>query len=434
MWNRQLSRRHLLALGGSALAAKVLGNALAQAPVEAPMRMGAILPAGMEPAHLEAPIYEAMAEAARMGTMMAEEEYIFNAEIMGMELDVLIETAPDAEAAAQAAERMISSEEVFGFFGGFGKEEALALSQLAEERQVLFLNVGSPSDALRNEACNRYTFHVEPSAAMYLDALAGWYIRSGFRGWFFVHEDSDEGESLYQRAAWSLRERHFGAREVGRSALSEGALEFGEALEAIQRANPEVVLLLMNAEDQLAFLEQYEAAGLEVAVTGFPYPATQTRTFFDASRSLAPRAGSGHRATAWEATLDAYGARELNARFLAQWNEPMEPAAWVAYQGVKILYEAAFFRGTLEGPELVEHLESEQAVFDVWKGIGTSFRPWDHQLRQSLYLVRINQEAETAWEMATLVGELPAIYMPGTDPVERLDQLGDLQRESRCRF
>jgi len=36
--------------------------------------------------------------------------------------------------------------------------------------------------------------------------------------------------------------------------------------------------------------------------------------------------------------------------------------------------------------------------------------------------------------MVSLVGELPAIYMPGTDPVERLDQLGDLRDRTRCAF
>ena len=35
-------------------------------------------------------------------------------------------------------------------------------------------------------------------------------------------------------------------------------------------------------------------------------------------------------------------------------------------------------------------------------------------------------------DRAHLVGELPAIYMPGTDPVERLDQLGDLRPRARC--
>jgi ABC-type branched-subunit amino acid transport system substrate-binding protein len=398
------------------------------------MRIGVILPAGVEAPYLDAPIHEAVVEAARMGAIMAEEEYGFNAELLGMELDVLISAAPDEDAVLEAARQLIADEEVFALVGGFGKEQALALSRLAEEYQILFLNIGSPSDALRNEACNRHTFHVEPSAAMYLDALAGWYIRSGFRNWFFVHEDSEEGEALYGRAAWSLRERHFGAREVGRVASAADTLEFGEVIEAVRRANPELVFLLLEPAAQLVFLEQYEAAGLEVAVTGFPDPVAQTRTFLDASRSMAPGAGSGHRAMAWEATLDAYGARELNSRFMLRWDQPMEPSAWAAYQAVKILFEAASFRGTLEGPELVEQLESPQTVFDIWKGIGASFRPWDHQLRQSLYLVKISPVAEQPREMATLVGELPAIYLPGTDPVERLDQLGDLQRESRCRF
>jgi hypothetical protein len=71
-------------------------------------------------------------------------------------------------------------------------------------------------------------------------------------------------------------------------------------------------------------------------------------------------------------------------------------------------------------------------VFDIWKGIGVSFRSWDRQLRQSLYLVKISETQEDPFLMATLVGELPAIYMPGTDPVERLDQLGDLRDASRC--
>jgi ABC-type branched-subunit amino acid transport system substrate-binding protein len=423
-----LSRSQLLVL--SMCVVTFFGSVQSQSPVEAPMRIGVILPTGIEPA----PLPDAVTEAARMGAIMAEEEFSFNAELLGMELDVLIESVSSQQAALQTAEELVTDEGVFALIGGFGEGQALALRNLAEEHQILFFNIGSPNDTLRNEACSRYTFHVEPSAAMYLDALAGWYIRSGFRNWFFVHEDSVEGETLYRRAISSLRERHFGAREVGRSVVAPNALEFNETIEAVRRARPGVVLLLLDPADQLTFLEQYEAAGLEAAVTGFPHPAAQTRTFFDASRTVALTAGAGHRATSWEATLDRYGARELNSRFLARWNQPMEPSAWAAYQAVKILYEAALLGGTLEGPELVEHLESPQAVFDIWKGIGASFRPWDHQLRQSLFLVKISSDAEEASNVAALVGELPAIYMPGTDPVERLDQLGDLQRESRCRF
>jgi hypothetical protein len=55
-------------------------------------------------------------------------------------------------------------------------------------------------------------------------------------------------------------------------------------------------------------------------------------------------------------------------------------------------------------------------------------------MRQPLYLVDIDPDATEPRLVGQLVGELPAIYMPGTDPVERLDQLGDLEAQSRCQF
>jgi hypothetical protein len=165
-----------------------------------------------------------------------------------------------------------------------------------------------------------------------------------------------------------------------------------------------------------------------------PYPAAQTSEFFRQSLERAPRAGSGHRAIAWASVLDAYGARELNARYLARWNEPMQLAGWSAYQAVKIFYEAASFSGSQDGNDLRMYLADQDHVFDIWQGLGASFRPWDHQLRQALYLVELNPLAERPEQLEVLVGELPAIYMPGTDPVERLDQIGDLQRKSCCSF
>ena len=112
----------------------------------------------------------------------------------------------------------------------------------------------------------------------------------------------------------------------------------------------------------------------------------------------------------------------------------MDGPAWAAYMSVKMLYEAATFGGGVEADKVLAYLENPATNFDVYKGIGVSFRPWDHQLRQSLYLIKINPDADSALNLADLVGELPALYLPGTDPLERLDQLGDLERASPCNF
>lgn len=434
-WKRKLSRRQLLALGGTAAAVSFLDRALAQGQPEGEvLRIGMVLPTQTGETSVRASTYQVAANAARSGAIMAEEELGFNAELLGQRLEVRVATAPDTESAVRAAERMLSTEELIGFAGGYGDDTALALSQVAGSRQVPFLNIGSASDALRGALCDRYTFHVEASAAMYLDALTAWYVRSAFRRWFYVYPDSDAGRALYDRARRSLTERHFGAEEVGSVAVPADSLDFTDAINEARANNPDVILLLTDAVSQLAFLGEYDSAGGEAEVTGFPDPTTQTRTFLAASRNGAPVSGTGFRASLWEAKIDAYGAREINQRFRERWGMPMDGPAWAAYQSVKMFYEAASLGGSTEADDIVGYFENPATNFDVWKGIGVSFRPWDHQLRQSLYLIKINPDAETAFDLANLVGELPALYLPGTEPLERLDQLGDLERASQCNF
>lgn len=432
---KSVTRRRLLQLGGGALAAGLVGGkALAAAPKE--MRIGAVLPTqtGLMPT-LGVKSFRAAADAARQGIVMGEEEYAANAQLLGRRLKVFIATAPDAQAARRAAARLIAVQGVYALIGGFGSEQTLALSELADQRQVPFFNVAASSDRLRGAACSRYTFHVEASAAMYLDAMAAWYVRAGFRRYFFVVADNPEQRAHYERIRSTLQNRHFGAEMAGHAMTVPDSPVYVDALKQIRQVRPDVVVLMLDAVGQLDFLGQFETSGLtDIPVTGYPDAMAQTRAFYLASRKASAHAGSGYRAALWEATLDAYGARELNARFRDRWGQPMDPSAWAGYESVKMLYETAMFSGTLEGEGLLTHLENPTTSFDVHKGIGVSFRPWDHQLRQTLYLVKINAEAKRPWDLATLVGELPAIYKPGTDPIERLDQIGVLQGQSQCSY
>lgn len=376
---------------------------------------------------------QAVARSAEEGATMVGEEFAFNAEMFGLDFEVAVERGSDGAGAVAAAERLVAERGAFAIIGGFGDAAAEALAVWSAERGIPFLNVGSSRDALRNEACEPTAFHVEPSAAMYVDGLAGWYVRSGFRRWFLVVADDPDGRALQERVDWSLRERHFGVRVVGSRAVPPGGGDPRATAAAARRANADLVVLLVSAEDQVRWLAELAAAGLEAEVAGFPHPEAQTRAFFQASRDASPRLGAAFRSLAFEATLDAYGARELNARYRARFDRPMEPAAWAVYQAVKMLFEAATFGGSIEPEAVLAYLTAPTTVFDLYKGIGTSFRPWDRQLRQSIYLVGLSESDPDPFSMAILVGELPAIYLPGTELVERLDQIGDLEAESRCR-
>jgi ABC-type branched-subunit amino acid transport system substrate-binding protein len=402
------------------------GSGMPQLP---PIHIGIILPATpSNPNDLMAPI----ARAAEQGATMAAEEFTANAKMFNADFAVATEQASGGDAVVKAAEHLVNDEKVFALAGGFDHDEALALSKWSAEHDVPYINLGAASDALRNDQCAATTFDLAPSAAMYLDALAGWYVRAGFRKWYFVQADDDQGKAQYTRALQSIDDRHFAAREAGHTVAPAGSPLSDSAIADIKNSDADVVVLLVGSADQLAMLKQLEAAGVTSMVTGFPYPETQTRAFFEASRQAAPKLGTGMRAVEWEPTIDAYGARELNARYLIRWGEQMEGSAWATYQSVKILYEAATFSSSTAPKDVLAYMTAPDSVFDVYKGIGTSFRPWDRQLRQSLFLDKIDGTATDPKLMGQLVGELPEIYMPGTDPIERLDQLGDLKDQSRC--
>ncbi len=428
-----LSRRALLAAG---LAGGVVSFARAGEP---PLRIGAVLPIAGSALPENSLNLRAVGEAARMGLVLGAEDGALNGAMFGWSPEVVVANAPTPEAVERAARRLIARDGVTVLAGGYSEDQARVLSSVARESGALFLNIGATSDALRSD-CAAQTFHVEASDAMYIDALLGWFVRAGFRRWHIVQDGTAQGKARSDRARAALADRHWGAEIVGEDVVAPGDIgAIAPALTAIAAARPDVVLLLLDWRSQLDFLASAAARGLEVPITGFPEPAAQTRDFYFAAARAAPRQGAGYRAALWEATLDAYGARELNARFAGRWGRPMDPAAWTAYQAVKIATESAMATGSRQGRDLAAHLLGEGVVFDVSKGIGVSFRPWDHQMRQSLFLVKVAEMPSESLSLdamlarAALVGELPAIYMPGTDPVERLDQLGDISNQKTCR-
>lgn len=399
------------------------------------LRVGVVLPLGGSSRPEGTNNLSRLAEVAREGAIFAEEEMNRNGLLFGNEVSVFVANAPGARAAARAARRLVAVDAVQVLIGGFSEDEALALAEVAQETGTLFLNIAASSDRLR-QSCRAQTFHVEASAAMYLDALAGWFTRAGMRRWVILHGDDAEANAQLKRARKALGSRHWGAKIIAEHIVAKRDL--GDSLTAVSTQKADAVLLLTDWYSQLEFLARYEAEGLQTPIAAFPEAATQTRSYYATAMASAPMAGAGHRATLWEPSLDAYGARELNARFAARWGTPMDSAAWAAYQAIKIAFDAAQFGGSTDGHAMARWLAHPNTVLDLHKGIGVSFRPWDHQLRQSLYLVRLNSGAGTSLDFksvkgrASLVGELPAIYMPGTDPVERLDQLGDLRPRGRC--
>ncbi len=386
-----------------------------------------------------------------LGARQGAEEMAYTAQLVGAHLSLQEAAAETPDDAVRMAGRLLG-QHVGALVGGFDFATALALSRFARQHNVVFFNVGATDDRLRNEDCSRFTFHIEASDAMYLDAMADWFIR-GLA--FLVDEDAPQGVQIIRRAparAWflvttpgalwaararrlrfALQQRHWGSRIVADVPVAPQQ-GFDRALRMISSVHPDLVFLLLPAAGQLEFYREFEEAHLSGEVTGFPEPATQTRSFFAALLRAAPRAAQGGiRFSSFEPTFSAVGGPQLSQRFLRRRNQPMDGPAWTSWLGIKILWEAFLHLHSGDASAVARYLDSTGALFEGYQGIGLTFRPWDGQLRHPLMASRLRIYSDDEMSLAQMVGQFPNVLAPGRNPNDVLDQLGDTARSTRCR-
>ena len=431
-----LNRRQLIA-GGAALGTSLCFPAIGRAQTADQIRIGIAAPArsGLEP--VRASINRYIGDAARQGALMAEGPVSEEAARAGIRLVLGMANTPTVDSAFRAGRRFVESG-IDALVGGIGLGQAEVLSSIAEEANVPFFNIGS-SDITLAQACRKFIFHVSPSAAMYLDAMVSWGATQGYRRWFVVHENNAAGEQLRQRAVKAVDRHGGGGQTVGAAAAEPEEAFYGPQLFAAEDAGADAILLLLGDIDQVVFIAQQESVRVTIPVIPFPLTNTQTRAYILSFRPMAPETAPDYRIAMWDPSLAANGAGEFNDRYITRWGAAADPPAWSAYHAIQIVFEAVLAAGTVEGPAVADYLENSGAEFDVIKGPGVSFRPWDHQLRQPLYAIRVNHDSEwlqnvptTHVAAAELAMELPQPSDPGIDAVARLDMIGDTADDLNC--
>jgi hypothetical protein len=131
----------------------------------------------------------------------------------------------------------------------------------------------------------------------------------------------------------------------------------------------------------------------------------------------------------WSATLERYGASQLNDRYRARFGRSMTSAAWAGWVAVKIAWETSLRARSVDSSALLRTLDGDAIQFDGHKGTPLSFRSWDHQLRQPLYAV------ERVANRERVVQELPDVARnTARSMLDELDEFGDDRSKSSCSF
>ncbi len=358
---------------------------------------------------------------------LAVEEANYIAGAFGKVVRLVTEEATSPDDADKKATKLVRQGGAKALLGG-GDDRLTGALQAASTREgIIYLNTMSRSEALRGAPCQRLTFHVEASLAMYADAIGQWLVRGAKKTrWGVLSPETKAGAEI-ERMVERARKRQE-ATTIGRQVVSAGARDYRAALTTLAKADPDVLMINLGGSSLLAALAQVKELGLQVEVAGVVMEASE---FWQAE----PAKLTGVWPTLWFHGYSRYSGRELNKRLAEALGQPAESRAWATLTGVKAVWEAVLRGGRTDTAGLVSFFEKGRGM-DAHKGQPLTFRPWDHQLRQPLMVLRAKAPAPESprWDIFELLGEVPLRGTPGKSQEEILDTLGLSEAESACRL
>jgi ABC-type branched-subunit amino acid transport system substrate-binding protein len=366
-----------------------------------------------------------IASYAIMGAQLGAEEANLTAGMFGTRVELIFEDATTPDDVLSLARKLTAQENLSAIIAALDDSTTAGLSAFTQQARVVCLNTCARGGELRGEKCHRLTFHVEPDLAMYTHAMGQWLVQNNRQRWHYVVSEQAFGQEVYHRASRFLQRQ--GGTDLGRWVITPGQSDFTDVLAQLARGDAEAVVVALRGDELRHFLEQYKATGLNTLLAGVPLD--MIALWRARSESV-----QGVWVTSWYHGLERFSARELNRRFSRRFEKPAESFAWANWAAVKLAVEGVLRSGTTEASALVSYLEGAPP-FDGHKGKALTFRAWNHQLRQPLYVLKTREDKpEDARDLLQLIGEVPPPAAPGKPVVEVLDTLGELKTESLCRL
>lgn len=285
-------------------------------------------------------------------------------------------------------------------------ETLLKFADALAGKPAVIVNVGSPDDSLREENCRANVMHVSPTRTMLADALGQYLAWKQWRNWFLVYGSRPEDHALadaFRRAA-----KRFGSKIVEEREFKydSGSRRSDGGFEQIQQQIPQFT---QNAKEHDVVVVADEA---QLFGDYMPFRTWNAR----------PVVGSaGLTATSWHPALELWGGTQFQNRFRRLNNRLMTPLDYDAWLAVRVIGEAASRKQSGDFKVLNAFIHSPEFEVAAFKGVKTTFRAWNGQLRQPIIL--------TTAKLLVSVSPQPGFLHQFTE----LDTLGLDKPETKCK-
>ncbi len=333
------------------------------------------------------------------GAVTAIGEARFAAMAAGVDLKLERRAVAKAEELLPAVEELLAGGIHF-FLLDLPGDMVAELAAKTKNQPLLLFNVSALDDELRQQQCQTHLLHTAPSRVMLTDAVAQFLV---FKKWreLLVLKGTQPGDAEYH-AAFNRSVKRFGLKPVETKDFTLGR-------DPRERSQNNVALLTAGVDyDVLYVIDSLSEFARDV-----PYQGQKPQAVVGAAGLVADW---------WHWAWERYGAPQINKRFTRKANRPMTGYDWSGWMAVKVIAEALLRTKSADFDQLVAYIRGEEIRLDGAKGYPLSFRPWNNQLRQPIFLTT------PAWVVtqAPLTGFL--------HPTNNLDTLGFDERENQCKF
>lgn len=331
---------------------------------------------------------------------MAAEEAGVELEALGLSLKVIELSLADAQALPAALARLKAAgvQHVLADLPAPALRQLVQLAPAALGGAIVF-NVGLEDDALRGEQCAAHLLHTLPSTQMRSDALAQYLAARNWRKLLLLQ--GPEPQDALQAQALIRSAQRYGLKIV-----QTRSFKLGTDPRERDLANTR----LLTGERDHEMVAVADSMG-EFART-LPYATQWPRPVLGSS---------GLMALAWHPQWERSGGPQLSRRFYKLAGRPMQGHDWAAWAAVKAVAAVLADDPKARLAQQLKRLRGGSIYLDGAKGQRLSFRPWDGQLRQPVFLAHGDGVAG----VAPLEGVL--------HPTEVLDTLGMDEKESTCK-
>jgi branched-chain amino acid transport system substrate-binding protein len=283
---------------------------------------------------------------------------------------------------------------------------ALAVADIAKQKQKLYFNIGAATTDLTGKSCNRYTFHYAYDTWMLAHGTGTTATQNGAKNWYIIYPNYAFGQDMNKNFTDAIT-------AAGGSVVSADGTPFpnqsgdysAQLLKATTLDPKPLTLGVMQAgADLVNVVKQYNEFKLRDKGVGLAVGLM----FITDIHSLTPDALAGTTfSEAWYWNSDQQN-RDFANRFYVKTSTRPTFAHAANYSAAMQYLEAVQAAGTDNADTVVKSLEGK-TVNDLFLRNG-KIRAEDHRVVHDVYLAQVkpSSEVKEPWDYEKILSTIPA--------------------------